>query len=155
METRILTPMYVWQYLDPSHSRDTRIDRPRAAEPSRLKFLGRDRLGFRRAAALIALCGAEAERTGIKLLKRSVRFQYFLVMQTDCRHFHSFLGPHISSCGAEPERTGAEENAPAGGAGSLTNQRTGAEESPEELRTRGASRNQPLGINLEELTSRN
>ena len=64
METRILTPMYVWQYLDPSHSRDTRIDRPRAAEPSRLKFLGRDRLGFRRAAALIALCCAEAERTG-------------------------------------------------------------------------------------------
>ena len=32
--------------------------------------------------------------------RQEQRLEFFLVIQTNCKHFYSFLGPYINSCGA-------------------------------------------------------
>ena len=34
---------------------------------------------------------------------RSLQYQFFLVIQTNCKRFHSFLGPYINSCDGSSE----------------------------------------------------
>ena len=70
-----------------------------ASDSEALAALNRSKLGD--SEALAAFNRLAAVWVSNSPARRRALYQYFLLIQTNCKHFYSFLGPYINSCGSE------------------------------------------------------